>query len=48
MGWMERKDGAWLQFSGKPVFNCRKHRLQRAADAKVEAYAYSDRGNFKM
>jgi len=48
MGWMERKDGAWLQFNGKPVFNCRKHRLRRVADVKVETNAYSDRGNFKM
>jgi hypothetical protein len=49
-GWLERRDGAWLQVSegGPGHFVCRKPRLATVAALAVEPKGYSDRGNFKM
>jgi len=47
-GWLERRDGAWLQFSAKPLLWCRKAKLDRAAGLSVRPRGYADRGAFKM
>lgn len=47
-GWLERRDGAWLQFNGHPVLSCRRHRLQTAAALKVRPSGFAETGPFKM
>lgn len=47
-GWLERRDGAWLQFNGHPVLNCRRHRLQTAAALGVRPSSFAETGPFKM
>ncbi|WCK21758.1 hypothetical protein [Agrobacterium tumefaciens] len=47
-GWLERRDGARLQYSRKPHFRCRNHRLSQLAELDIRPKGYSDRGSFKM
>jgi hypothetical protein len=47
-GWLERRDGAWLQTASKPGLSCRKPRLAVAAGVDVRPRGYADRGNFKL
>jgi len=47
-GWLERRDGAWLQFSEKPNFRCRAARLKRLAELNIRPKGYANRGNFKL
>jgi hypothetical protein len=48
-GWLERRNGAWLQFSGtKPLLACRRQRMQAVASIEVRPSCYADRGNFIM
>jgi hypothetical protein len=46
-GWLERKNGAWLQ-SATTMFNCKKTILQLLADMTVEPMGYGDRGRVIM
>lgn len=46
-GWLERKDGAWLQ-SSPGEFKCRKALLPVLASLDVEPLAYGDRGEVRM
>ncbi len=49
-GWLERRNGAWLQVasdSGKNwSFRCRKHRLNEAAALQIRPAGFADRGTF--
>lgn len=47
VGWLERKNGAWLQ-SSTTMFNCKKAILQLLADMTVEPMGYGDRGRVIM
>lgn len=48
-GWLERRDGAWLQANdSSPHFRCRKPRLDQAASLMVRPKGYADRGSFKF
>ena len=48
-GWLERREGAWLQVSSSsPEFTCRKHRLAEVAALNVSPRGYADRGSFKV
>ncbi|MOA37888.1 hypothetical protein D3C78_1595170 [compost metagenome] len=46
-GWLERKDGAWLQ-SSTEYFKCRKALLPALASLDAEPLAYGDRGEVRM
>jgi hypothetical protein len=46
-GWLERKNGAWLQ-SATTMFNCKRAILQLLADMTVEPMGYGDRGRVIM
>ena len=46
-GWLERRDGAWLQVPLKPQLFCRKPKLPVAAILTVEPRGYADRGNLR-
>lgn len=47
-GWLERRDGAWLQSTAGPDFCCRKKRLHLVASLEVTPKGYADRGDFKL
>lgn len=47
-GWLERRDGAWLQFSKNPEIRCRQRRLAQTADLEIRPRGFADRGNFKL
>jgi hypothetical protein len=47
-GWLERRDGTWLQVASKPEFSCRKSRPAVAATLRLDPRGYADRGSFKM
>lgn len=51
-GWLERRNGAWLQVSsdtGKNwSFRCRKSRLAAVAALQVRPAGYADRGSFAL
>ncbi len=50
-GWLERRDGAWLQVSSqglKDSFSCRRARLATVASLEVRPVGYADRGSFKL
>ncbi len=51
-GWLERRNGAWLQVSSDSnnawSFRCRKHRLAEAAALELRPAGYADRGNFAL
>lgn len=51
-GWLERRNGAWLQVgsdSGKNwSFRCRKSRLAEVAALQVRSAGYADRGSFAL
>lgn len=42
-GWLERRDGAWLQ-SSDTRFNCRRHLLRELAELEAEPVGYGDKG----
>lgn len=42
-GWLERRDGAWLQ-SAENMFNCRKYLLHSLAEMEAIPMGYGDRG----
>lgn len=46
-GWLERKDGAWLQ-SATTQFNCRKSLLKALAEIEVRPRGFGDRGRVIM
>lgn len=46
-GWLERRDGAWLQFNGFPQLNCRKNRLALISAIEVTPSGFADRGDLK-
>ncbi len=49
-GWLERKDGQWLQCEhrGYGHFSCRRTLLMQLAELEVEPIGYSDRGRFYL
>lgn len=47
-GWLERRDGAWLQVGHDPEFSCRKQRLDLIAALEIRPKGYADRGSFRM
>jgi hypothetical protein len=50
-GWLERRDGAWLQVSTQPLrdqFSCRRARLPQVAALDVQPEGYADRGSFRL
>ena len=49
-GWLERKDGAWLQRSSepRPSLSCRAPHLRHVAGLDIPTLGYGDRGDFKM
>lgn len=47
-GWLERRDGAWLQRSPHPILRCRKSRISTVANLSLSANGYSDVGAFKL
>lgn len=50
-GWLERRDGAWLQVSSQGLgetFSCRQNRLSGVAGLEVLPKGYGDRGSFKL
>lgn len=46
-GWLERKDGAWLQ-SSPEMFHCRKALTEPLAEIHVSPLGYGDRGRVIM
>lgn len=46
-GWLERRDGAWLQ-SSDTRFNCRRHLLREMAELEAVPVGYGDKGNVIM
>lgn len=49
-GWLERKDGAWLQRSSeiRPSISCRAPHLRHVAGLNIPTLGFGDRGDFKM
>jgi hypothetical protein len=48
-GWLERRNGAWLQFNGgRPLLSCCTDRLQSITSAQVEPMGYRDHGEVTM
>lgn len=51
-GWLERRNGAWLQVSSDSTqrwsFRCRQHRLPEVAALDVRPAGYADRGSFAL
>lgn len=51
-GWLERRDGAWLQVSRDRGqgwgFRCRQNRLGEVAALNLRPKGYADRGSFKL
>ncbi|WP_347341457.1 hypothetical protein [Bradyrhizobium pachyrhizi] len=47
-GWLERRDGAWLQVGDHPEFGCRKQRLDLIAALDIRPKGYADRGSFRL
>jgi hypothetical protein len=45
-GWLERRTGAWLQYSCRPIFHCRRWLQARLVAAYVEPRGYADHGKF--
>lgn len=51
-GWLERRDGAWLQFTNSSslgeAFRCRRNRLDQVAALDIAPLGFADRGSFKL
>lgn len=47
-GWVERRHGAWLQYSGAPSIACRRSRLAAVCALTLRPKGYADRGSFIM
>jgi hypothetical protein len=51
-GWLERRDGAWLQVPTSPTLgsclSCRRTRLREVASLEVAPSGFADRGSFKV
>lgn len=51
-GWLERREGAWLQVPSTVArgwsFACRKQRLDEVADLDVRPQGFADRGRFQL
>lgn len=48
-GWLERRDGAWLQRSrGMPALTCRRELIEKVAALDVVPLGYADHGKFMM
>ncbi|MBV61233.1 MAG: hypothetical protein CMH65_08030 [Nevskiales bacterium] len=49
-GWLERKDGAWLQRPSepRPSLSCRAPHLRHVAGLDIPTMGFGDRGDFKM
>jgi len=50
-GWLERRDGAWLQVSTSGLgqaFRCRRRRLKELAEIEIVPLGFADRGSFKL
>lgn len=51
-GWLERRDGAWLQAPTTPTLgdylNCRRERLREVAGLEVAPMGFADCGSFKF
>ena len=47
-GWLERKDGKWLQSEAKPATTFRRAILPVIAGAAVKPKGYKGQGPFKM
>ncbi|MGY4177656.1 hypothetical protein ACVIHH_002947 [Bradyrhizobium sp. USDA 4518] len=47
-GWLERRDGAWLQVGDGPELSCRKRRLAQVAALNIRPKGYADRGSFRL
>jgi hypothetical protein len=51
-GWLERRDGAWLQVANSSslgdAFRCRRHRINQVAALEIAPLGFADRGSFKL
>lgn len=47
-GWLERREGAWIEYNGSPELHCRKALVNRVAAIDVVPLCFGDRGDFKM
>ena len=47
-GWLERRKGAWLQFNGAPILQCRRVLLQSVAASPIDPVGYKDHGPLMM
>jgi hypothetical protein len=50
-GWLERREGAWLQVSTQRLgdqFSCRRDRLKQVASIEIAPTGYGDRGSFQL
>lgn len=47
-GWLERRDGAWLQVGDATELSCRKQRLDLVAALDIRPKGYADRGSFRI
>jgi len=48
-GWLERRDGCWLQVSkGTPMFSCRRAYLSTLASLVIEPKGYDAAGPFRF
>jgi hypothetical protein len=51
-GWLERREGAWLQVgshaAGRTSFRARRNKLARISDLTVHPRGYADRGSFAL
>lgn len=52
MGWLERREGAWLQVGahpgGRATFRARRERLAGIAGLSIKPLGYADRGSFAL
>jgi hypothetical protein len=47
VGWVERREGAWLQVgSGRPLVHCRRARVEAVSSLTIEPNGYADQGKF--
>lgn len=50
-GWLERRDGAWLQVSSQKLrdqFSCRRNRIDEVVAIQIQPKGYADRGSFRL
>jgi hypothetical protein len=48
MGWLERRDGAWLQYYKPPLIKIRNHLKPIIAGASIKPRGFADMGRFYL